>query len=190
MAWRALGVRRAVADSATTGGLVIAMLGVLQGCIPFGDPGPAGISQEVRDRLSFSATSSVETRHVRFVVSAGEGDAHVQANFPIETGGVDDKRPVVLTVVRDRDGVSVNDDFGPDYRPGTTSSLAGNMDVLDCPRSQVCTETFTFTFQRIPADQRETLEFSWSVRARSEYGDVGEFESPPIGAAIEISIIK
>ena len=152
--------------------------------------GPPGVSQEPKDHLSFTGDQRTEVRHVRIEVVAGDGDASVTADVPIETGGVNGKRPVALTVIRDRDGKSVLDDYGPNYQPGFLSSLAGNFDAIEsCASGQTCAETVTFTFTRIPDDSRQSLDFDWSIRARSAYS-ADTSTSPPPGASLTVTISR
>jgi hypothetical protein len=130
-------------------------------------------------------------RHVRVEVTAGADAAHVSAEVPIEVGGVDGLRPVTLTVVRDRDGASVLDDYGPDYQAGDSSNLAGYFDAIDsCPAGETCSETFTLTFDRIPQDTRDDLAFDWSIRGRAEYPDREPGTSVPGGASLEVTITR
>ena len=152
--------------------------------------GPPGVRQESKDHLSFSGDQRTEVRHVRVEVVSGKGDATVSADVPIETGGVNGKRPVALTVIRDRDGKSVLDDFGPSYQAGLLGSIAGNFDAIDsCASGQTCTETFTFTFTRIPEDNRQSLDFDWSIRAGSAYS-IETSMSPPPGASLTVTITR
>jgi len=151
--------------------------------------GAPAVGQQPQDRLSFSGDQRTEVRHVKVVVTAGAGDAHVTADVPIEVGGVDGKRPVALTVVRDRDGASVLDDYGADYQAGTVSSLAGYFTAIDsCASGKTCSETFTFTFERIPQDTRPDLAFDWSVRAFAEYPSIEPGASVPAGASLAVTI--
>jgi len=146
---------------------------------------PAALFDEPKDRLSFSLDQRTEVRHVRVVVAAGKGKAHVTADVPIEVGGVDGKRPVTLTVVRDSDGASVNDDIGAGSQAGTIANLAGAFTAIDsCPSGQTCSESFTFTFVRIAEDTRPDLAFDWSVRATAEWSG----SSPPPGASLDVTI--
>jgi hypothetical protein len=152
--------------------------------------GPPTVFYETKDRLSFSGDQRTEVRHVRVVVAAGKGKAHVTADVPVEVGGVDGKRPVTLTVVRDSDGTSVVlDDFGPGYQAGTVSSLAGDFTAIEsCPSGQTCSESFTFTFERIAEDTRPDLAFDWSVRATAEWPGSPPPGSPPPGASLDVTI--
>ena len=146
---------------------------------------PAALSREPKDRLSFSGDQRTEVRHVRVVVAAGKGKPQVTADVPIEVGGVDGKRPVTLTIVRDSDGASLDHDFGPDYQAGTVSSLAGGFTAIDsCPSGHTCSASFTFTFVRIAEDTRPDLAFDWSVRATAEWPNV----APPPGASLDVTI--
>jgi hypothetical protein len=114
----------------------------------------------------------------------------VSADIPIETGGVNGKRPVTLTVIRDRDGTSVLDDYGPSYQTGAVSNLAGSFVAIDaCAKGQTCVETFTLTFTRIPGDTRQSLDFAWSIQARSSYLE-GNITSPPPGASLLVTITR
>lgn len=145
----------------------------------------AVVFDEPWDRLSFSADHRVEVRHVRFVVVGGKDGVDVTADVPIEVGAVDGKRPVTLSVVRDSDGESVLDDFGPDYQAGTGSSLAGHFVAIEsCPSGQTCSENFTFTFERIAEDTRPSLAFDWSISSKAEYPG----STPPPGASLEVTI--
>lgn len=171
--------------------LLIAAAAAFSGCVTvFVDPGPPGISQETKDQLSFAIDQRVEIRHVRIDVVAGAQAARVWADIPIETGGVGGKRPVVLKITRDRDGLSMNDDFGPEYQAGLASSLAGNFTAIECSATQTCSETFTFHFERISGDGRTTLAFQWSVRARSEYSTLSPMASIPSGASLQVLVTK
>jgi hypothetical protein len=179
-----------VAQPIRTLALAAAAIFLLAACVPWGDPGAPGISQETHNRLSFSPDHPVEVRHVRVDVLAGPTAAHGWADAPIDTGGINGKRPVELTVTRDRDGASINNDFGPDYQAGLLGSLAGQFDMLDCPAGGTCSETFTLTFRRIPQDTRPCLAFDWSVRARLEYPSLDPFASVPPGGSLAVSITR
>jgi hypothetical protein len=151
--------------------------------------GPPAVTLEAKDRLSFSGDQRIEVRRVRVEVVASDRATRVWADVPIDIGAVDGKRPVTLTVIRDRDGESVLDDFGPDYQPGTLGSLAGSFEPIEvCSRGATCVETFTFTFERIPEDTRQSLEFEWSVRARAESPDLDPGASPPSDASLRVEI--
>jgi hypothetical protein len=147
------------------------------------------MSQEAKDHLTFSGKQRTEIRHVRVDVVAGDGDTTVRADVPFETAAVNGKRPVMLTVIRDRDGESVLDDSGPDVQAGEIVGVVGDFDPIDsCASGKTCVETFTFTFTRIPEDARPSLDFDWSVRARSEYSRAGA--SPPPGGSLAVTIIR
>jgi hypothetical protein len=138
---------------------------------------PGLLSQEPTDRLSFKAGQTTEVRHVRMEIVSAAGQARVWVDIPIEIGSVNGKRPVTLTVIRDRDGKAILDDFGPDYHAGSDSSLAGSFEAIaSCAPAKTCSETFTFTFERIPEDTRPSLAFDWSVRASATYYDLA---TPP-----------
>jgi hypothetical protein len=146
---------------------------------------PAALLEEPKDRLSFSLDQRTEVRHVRVVVAAGEGKAQVTADVPIEVGGLDGKRPVTLTIVRDSDGASVNDDIGTGGQAGTIANLAGAFTAIDsCPSGQTCSASFTFTFLRIAEDTRPDLAFDWSVRATAEWPGL----PPPTGSSLDVTI--
>jgi hypothetical protein len=155
--------------------------------------GPPGIGQEPKDRLTFASDHPVQVRHVRIRIDAGAGTAYVRADVPIQTGGVGSpaKRPVTVTVVRDSDGKSIGDDLGPGYLAGAVSSLATSFVAIgSCAADTTCEATFTLTFERIPEDTRESLEFEWSVRTWAEYPDREAFSSPPPGAALSVEISR
>lgn len=148
------------------------------------------VGQEPKDNLSFSGEQRTQVRHVKVEVNAGEADARVTAVVPIQVGGIEGKRPVTLTVVRDGGGDgSILDDYGPDYQPGTTSSLAGHFTAIaSCAAGTTCSETFTFTFERISEDSRPDLAFDWSVSARAEYPSIEPGATPPAGASLTVTI--
>jgi hypothetical protein len=152
---------------------------------------PPGIVTEESDRLEFTDPQRIETRRVLVVVTPGGEDAHVTASVPIQVAPVNGKRPTGLQVIRESDGASVLDDYGPNYQPGSAGSVAGEFFVMDCTARQVtCRETFTFTFTRLREDARPTLAFSWAVNVRATYSVNASATDAPAGAKVEVTIDK
>lgn len=148
--------------------------------------GQPGLVKETTDHLSFAGSQRSAARHLRVEAVAGGAGPHVFVEIIVRTAGVDGRVPVILSVTRDSDGTSV-DGGQPPEGPGDGSAIVGTFDPFEsCGAGQTCSDTFTLTFQRIPEDTRDPLDFDWIARTHSEYPS--QASTAPSGASLTTTI--